>query len=95
MNEAINSHTQNYIRVTVKTFTICEVKLLSCVQLFAISWTVAYQAPPSMGFSGKSTGVGCHFLLQGIFLMQGWNPGLPNCRQMLYHLSHRGSPYYL
>ena len=28
-----------------------EVKLFSCVPLFAISWTVAYQAPPSMGFS--------------------------------------------
>ena len=27
------------------------VKLLSCVQLFATPWTVAYQAPPSMGFS--------------------------------------------
>ena len=26
-------------------------KLLSCVQLFATPWTVAYQAPPSMGFS--------------------------------------------
>ena len=25
--------------------------LLSCVRLFAISWTVAYQAPPPMGFS--------------------------------------------
>ena len=28
-----------------------KVKLLSHVQLFATSWTVAYQAPPSMGFS--------------------------------------------
>ena len=28
-----------------------KVKLLSCVQLFATPWTVAYQAPPSMGFS--------------------------------------------
>ena len=70
-------------------------KSLSHVQLSVISWTVAYQAPPSMWFSGKSTGVGCHFLLQGIFLMQGWNPGLPNCRQTLYHLGHHGSPYYL
>ena len=26
-------------------------KSLSCVRLFAIPWTVAYQAPPSMGFS--------------------------------------------
>ena len=30
---------------------MCEVKLLSCVQLFATLWTVAYQAPLSMGFS--------------------------------------------
>ena len=42
-------------------------------------------------FPGKNTGVGCHFLLQGIFLTQGSNPGLPHCRQTLYHLSHRGS----
>ena len=32
---------------------------------------------------GKNTGVGCHFLLQGIFPTQGSNPGLPHCRQML------------
>ena len=40
---------------------------------------------------GKSAGVGCHFLLQRIFLTQGLNPGLPHCRQTLYHLSHQGS----
>ena len=34
-------------------------------------------------FPGKSTGAGCHFLLQGIFLTQGSNPGLPHCSQML------------
>ena len=43
-------------------------------------------------FLGKSTGVGCHFLFQGIFLTQASNPGLPHCRQMLYRLSHQGSP---
>ena len=32
---------------------------------------------------GKNTGVGCHFLLQGIFPTQGSNPSLPHCRQML------------
>ena len=32
---------------------------------------------------GKNTGVGCHFLLQGIFLTQGSSPGLPHCRQTL------------
>ena len=31
-------------------------------------------------------------LLQGIFPTQGWNPGLPHCRQILNQLSHRGSP---
>ena len=30
-------------------------------------------------------------LLQGIFPTQGSNPGLPHCRQSLYHLSHKGS----
>ena len=43
-------------------------------------------------FSGKSTGVDCHFLLQGIFPTQGLNPGLPHCRQTLYPLSHQGGP---
>ena len=41
---------------------------------------------------GKNTGVGCHFLLQAIFLNQGSNLGLLHCRQILYHLSHQGSP---
>ena len=67
-------------------------KSLSHVRLFVTSWTVAHQAPPSMEFLGKSTGVGCHFLLQGIFPTQGQNLGLPHCGQKLYHLSHQGSP---
>ena len=41
---------------------------------------------------GKNTGVGCHFLLQGIFPTQGLNSSLPPCRQTLYQLSHQGSP---
>ena len=41
---------------------------------------------------GKNTGVGCPSLLQGIFLTQGWNPGLLHCRRILYCLSHQGSP---
>ena len=32
----------------------------------------------------KNTGVGCHALFHGIFPNQGWNPGLPPCRQILY-----------
>ena len=42
--------------------------------------------------SGKNTGVGCHSLLQGISLTQGLNSSLPHCSQILYHLSHQGSP---
>ena len=41
---------------------------------------------------GKNTRVSCHALLQGIFPTQGLNPGLPHCLQILYHLSHQGSP---
>ena len=40
---------------------------------------------------GKNTGVGCQFLLQGIFPTQGLNLGLLYCRQTLYPLSHQGS----
>ena len=46
-------------------------------------------------FPGKSTGVGCHFFLQGVFPTQGLNPGLPHCRQTLYRLSHQGSLLYI
>ena len=41
---------------------------------------------------GKNTGVGCHAVLQGIFPTQVLNLGLPHCRQILYYLSHQGSP---
>ena len=46
------------------------------VQLFVSQQTVAHQASLSMWFSRKNTGVGCHALLQGIFLTQGSNPRL-------------------
>ena len=52
---------------------------LSRVQRFANPWTIAYQAPPSMGFSKE------------VFPTQGLNPGLPHCRQMPYCLSYQGS----
>ena len=40
---------------------------------------------------GKNTGVGCHTLLQEIFLTQGSKPGLLHRRWILYQLSHQGS----
>ena len=39
---------------------------------------------PPWHFLGKNTGVGCHFLLQGIFLTQGLNLGLLHYRWILY-----------
>ena len=44
---------------------------------------------------GKSTGMGYHALLQGIFPTQGLNPGLPHHRWILYRLSNKGSPRIL
>ena len=45
----------------------CVLSCFSCLQLFVTLWTVAHQAP-LWDSPGKNTGVGCHFLLQGIFL---------------------------
>ena len=44
---------------------------------------------------GQNTGVGSLSLLQGIFPTQGLNPGLLHYRQILYQLSHKGSPRIL
>ena len=65
------------------------VYLLSHVWLFATPWTVALQVPLFMEFPGKNIGMGCHFLLQKIFLTQGSNPGLQHCKWILYWLSNR------
>ena len=69
--------------------------MLNHVWLFATPWAVVRQAPRSWNFPGKNTGVGCHFLLQGISPAQGLNPFLLH----LLHwqadslsLSHVGSP---
>ena len=56
------------------------VKLLSCVRLFATPMNCSLPGSSVLGnFPGKSTGVGCHFLLHGIFPTQGSNPGLMHC----------------
>ena len=44
---------------------------------------------------GQNTGVGSLSPLQGIFPTQGSNPGFPPCGQILYHLSHKGSPVHV
>ena len=68
-----------------------KVKSLSRVRFFATPWTVAYQVPPSMGFSRQECWSGLPFPSPGDLPNQGSNLGLPHCRQTLYHLSHQGS----
>ena len=57
----------------VYLYTVC-VSVLSCVpdSLQSMGWQPARLLCP-WNFPGKNSGVGCHFLLQGIFLTQGLN----------------------
>ena len=68
------------------------VELHSHVWLFVTAWSVACQSPLSWIFPGKNSGVGCHFLLQGIFPTQGLNPCLLHWQVDSLPLSHLGSP---
>ena len=54
-----------------------KVKSLSLVQLFATPWTVAYQAPPSMEFSGQECWSGLPFPSPGDLPDPGIKPGSP------------------
>ena len=55
-------------------------------------WIIAWQAPLSMDFPDKNTGVGCHFLLQRTFPTQGLNPHLLHWQAEFLLLSHQPSP---
>ena len=68
----------------------------SCQTLFSLCAVAARLLCP-WDFSGKNTGVGCYFLLQGVFPTQGSHLHLLcllHCRQVLYMLSPWGSPYW-
>ena len=64
----------------------------SHVRLFAPPWTVARQAPLSMGFSRQEYWIELPGPPPGDHPNPGSNPGLLHCRQILYHLSNQGSP---
>ena len=85
------------LQVTSYTFIILNHVLCFIAQLcltvcnptdYCLPGSSVHEDSPS-----ENTGVGCHALLQGIFPTQGLNPGLLHCRQILYHLSHQGSPF--
>ena len=73
------------------------VSLKCCVSCSVVSnslqppWTVATGLLCSWDFPDKNTGMGCHFLLQGIFPTQGLNPRLSHCRWILYRLNYKGA----
>ena len=72
---------------------LCVLNHFSHVGLFATLWTVAHQA--QWDFPGRNTGMGCHSLLQGIFLIQGsklYLPQLLYCRWILDHWATREAP---
>ena len=70
---------------------LCIVLSCSVMSDSANPRTIACQAPLSLGFSRQEYW-SCHALLQGTFPTQGSNPCLPHCRQILFCLSHQGSP---
>ena len=63
--------------------------MLSRVQLFATLWTVAHQAPLSMGFFRQEYWSGLSFSPLGLFPTQWSNPHLLRCRRILYHWATR------
>ena len=89
-------HTHTHTHTYVYTCMCCAVLRLSVLSDAVILWTVARQAPLSMRILQA-------IILEwvamtssrGTFPIQGLNPGLPHCRQILYHLNHQGSPRIL
>ena len=75
--------------------TICNVCVLVTQSCPTLCNTMDCSLPGSSvhgTFPGKNTGESCPSFLQRTFLTLGLNLGLLHCRQILYHLSHQGSP---
>ena len=72
-----------FVKFYRKDVCVCVLVVQSCATLWT-PWTVAHQAPLLWNSPDKNTGVGCHFLLQGIFLTQRSNLDHQHCRQILY-----------
>ena len=73
---------------------VCFLSPFSRIQLFLTLWTIACQAPLSMGFSRQEYWSGLPCPPPGIFPIRGSDTGLAYCRQILDHLSYQRSPRY-
>ena len=84
-----NILTKNFIFIKMLVICCCCCCCCCSVALVVSNFVRPYGLQPARLFCpwdslGKNTGVGYPVLLQGIFPIQGWNPGLPCCRQILY-----------
>ena len=81
---------ENQARHSQPMFLVCMgLSCFSHVQLFAMLWTVALQAPLSMGIpQARILKWVAMSTSRGSSWTQGSNPGLLHCRHILYHLSH-------
>ena len=85
-NMKVSQKTRN--RTTMHAYSVtCQ------VLLFVTLWTVASQASQSMGCSRQEYWSELSCLPPGDLPNPGTEPGLSHCRQMLYRLSHQGSPW--
>ena len=71
-----------------------KVKLFSCVQLFATPWTVAHQAPPSMGFSRQEYWSGLPFPSLEDLPDSGIKPRSPALQADTLPSEPPGKPHY-
>ena len=88
---------------TFQTLLYCIVHDCCCYLCYLVDkWFPTFLQPHGLwparllcpwGFPGKNIGVGCLFLLQGIFLTQGSNSHLLHWQEDSLSLSHLGSPF--
>ena len=76
-------------------FTFCGGLVAKSCLTLVTPWTIARQAPMSMGFSKQEYRSGLPFFSPGIFPSQELKLGLKHCRQILYQLSYEGSQIHL
>ena len=94
----IKTHCTVHFKYSVLHINYTSVKLLKWSESRSLSQKVMFdflRLYSLWNSPGQNTGVGSLSLLQGVFPTQGSNPGLLHCRQILYHLSHKGSPRML
>ena len=76
-------------------YTCMHIRMLIYVCCYFIAKLCLTLLWPPWDFPGKNTGVGCHFLLQRVFLTQKLNLCLLYWQADSFPLSHLGSPVYL